>query len=356
MNKGQTASEAKEKREIQTTPFDYTCRYSCAKLLYVLQQEPPETIAVVLCYMGSDKAAEVLEKLDSLVQSDVIKRISYMDNISPETIARIEGEIEEKLSHAMYIISDGVELASKILDKASSRNSRQIINKLKDEDENLADKIKALVFNFEDIVILDDRHLQKMFREIDAPDLEKALKLANAEVQEKCLRNMSRRAANMLKEDMEYMGPILQTDAEEAQEKIVCIIKRLESEGEIVISKHHEDHLIDNGISCGRVEHLMSLDDILGVSDSFIKKLISIFGVRFLAATFRSEENEYKIFEKLKKNMTFFQKRSFVKYWESCELLWPKDVAKEAVISLIKNESLIENTKGGAMYAQILKD
>ena len=343
------------KNVIQPLPFDYICKYPCEKLIYILQQEAIETIAVVLSYIDSDTVAEVFKSLTPSVQTEVIKCISCIDTISSETIKRIEKEIEEKLTQSMYIVSDGAELAVKLLNNINSRNAKQIINQLKNESPELAEQMDERVFNFEDIVFLDSRHVQKILRELDTQYLAIALKSANTEVQNKIFSNMSKRAASMLKEDMEFMGPIRLTDAEEAQEKIIQIIKHLESTGEIVISKHHEEELTNVEVSSKKINHLISLTDILEVSDSFIKKLISILGARFLASVFNGEENEKEIFKKFYSNVPFLKKRSFSKHWNSGEKLINNDEAKECIVSLIKSQTLIENAKKGRIIEAVMK-
>ena len=346
----------------ENTPFDYLRKYPTDKLLHVLQQETTESIAIVLCYMESDKAAMVLEKLCPSIQGDVLKCISSMNNISSETIIKVEKEIEEKLSKSLYLVSDGVELAVKILNKTNSRLNRQIINQLKSEDPELAEKMVLRVFNFDDIILLHDRHIQKVLREIDSHQLAKALKLSNIEIQDKCFRNMSRRAASMLREDMEYMGPVRLTDAEDAQEKIIKVIRKLEDTGEIQVSRYHgvyhEEEVINGEVSHNNINYLTSPADVLEVSDSFIKKLISIVGVRFLASVFHGEENEEAIFKKIHKNLPFYMKRSFARYWKSREKIFKNDEAKECIISLIKNEMLIEKAKNqeGVSYGTIKND
>jgi len=167
---------------------------------------------------------------------------------------------------------------------------------------------------------------------------------------------MSRRAAAMLREDMEYMGPLRLSDAEESQERIISIIKHLESTGEIVISKNHEEEIIDGEVSFNKVNHLASLADILEASDAFVKKLVSMFGVRFLASVFQDEENKEEIFKMISKNVPFLKRRKFVNYWNSYERIYNIDQAKECIITLIENERLIESVNNGSMVAEVLRD
>jgi len=174
------------------------------------------------------------------VQSEVSKRIACMDRVSPEVTRRIEQVLEEKLnalSGEEYSCAGGVESIVKILNLVDRASEKQIIEAMEDEDPELAEEIKKRMFVFEDIVMLDDRSIQKLLREVDSIELAKALKSVDAEVQDKIFRNMSSRSTEMLKEDMEYMGPIRLRDVENAQQKIIMIIRHLEDVGEIVIAR-----------------------------------------------------------------------------------------------------------------------
>jgi flagellar motor switch protein FliG len=131
-----------------------------------------------------------------------------------------------------------------ILNLVDRASEKQIIEALEDEDPELAEEIKKRMFVFEDIVMLDDRAIQKVLREVDSQELSKALKSVDTEVQDKIFRNMSKRAAQMLKEDLEYMGPIRLKDVEESQQKIVSIIRHLEDTGEIVVARSGEDEMV----------------------------------------------------------------------------------------------------------------
>ncbi|MCL2008577.1 MAG: hypothetical protein FWG77_10895 [Treponema sp.] len=221
----------------QNIPFNFVNKYPFDKLLNVLKKEPPETIAIILSFINSNTAAAILDAFSIDEQSEVIKYIAGIDKIPSEIVKKTEKEIEEKLTESLYTVSNGVELASSLLNKVSSRTAGLIIDKLKSEIPELAGKIDLNVFSFKDIVHLNDRHIQKVLREADILDLAKALRFSNIEFQDKLFKNMSRRAVSMLKEDMEFMGEINLADAEHAQEKIIRIIRKLEDTGEITVSK-----------------------------------------------------------------------------------------------------------------------
>ena len=232
---------------LQVRPFDFIRRTDPAHLLNFIQQEHPQTIALILAYLEPAKASVILQNLPNEVQSDVARRIATMDRTSPEVLREVERVLEKKLSSLSsedYTAAGGVESIVEILNLVDRASEKQIIEALEDEDRELAEEIKKRMFVFEDIVMLDDRAIQKVMREVDSQELAKALKSVDSEVQDKIFKNMSKRAANMLKEDMEYMGPVRLKDVEESQQKIVSIIRHLEDTGEIVVARAGEDELV----------------------------------------------------------------------------------------------------------------
>ena len=232
---------------LQVRPFDFIRRTDPAHLLNFIQQEHPQTIALILAYLEPNKASIILQNLPHEVQSDVARRIATMDRTSPEVLREVERVLEKKLSSLSsedYTAAGGVESIVEILNLVDRASEKQIIEALEDEDPELAEEIKKRMFVFEDIVMLDDRAIQKVMREVDSQELAKALKSVDSQVQDKIFKNMSKRAAGMLKEDMEYMGPVRLKDVEEAQQKIVSIIRHLEDTGEIVVARAGEDELV----------------------------------------------------------------------------------------------------------------
>jgi flagellar motor switch protein FliG len=232
---------------LQVRPFDFIRRTDPAHLLNFIQQEHPQTIALILAYLEPNKASIILQNLPHEVQSDVARRIATMDRTSPEVLREVERVLEKKLSTLSsedYTAAGGVESIVDILNLVDRASEKQIIEALEDEDPELAEEIKKRMFVFEDIVLLGDRDIQKVLREVDSQELAKALKSVDTEVQDKIFKNMSKRAAGMLKEDMEFMGPIRLKDVEEAQQKIVSIIRHLEDNGEVVIARSGEDEMV----------------------------------------------------------------------------------------------------------------
>ncbi|MCP4133643.1 MAG: flagellar motor switch protein FliG [bacterium] len=232
---------------LKTRPFDFIRRTDPAHLLNFIQQEHPQTIALILAYLEPAKASIILGQLQQDKQSDVARRIATMARTSPEVLREIERVLEKKLSTLSqedYTAAGGVGSIVDILNLVDRSTEKIIIETLEEDDPELAEEIKKRMFVFEDIVMLDDRAIQKVMREVDTNELAKALKAVDPDVQDKIYRNMSKRAAALLKEDMEFMGPTRRTDVEEAQQKIVAIIRKLEEQGEVVIARSGEEDVL----------------------------------------------------------------------------------------------------------------
>jgi len=232
---------------LKTRPFDFIRRTDPAHLLNFIQQEHPQTIALILAYLEPQKASVILGQLPQEKQSDVAKRIATMDRTSPEVLREVERVLEKKLSSLSqedYTAAGGVGAIVDILNLVDRSTEKIIIESLEEDDPELAEEIKKRMFVFEDIVMLDDRAIQKVMREVDTNELAKALKAVDPDVQDKIYRNMSKRAAALLKEDMEFMGPTRRKDVEEAQQKIVSIIRKLEEQGEVVIARSGEEDVL----------------------------------------------------------------------------------------------------------------
>ena len=232
---------------LQVRPFDFIRRTDPGHLLNFIQQEHPQTIALILAYLEPVKASVILQSLPVEIQSDVARRIATMDRTSPDVLREVERVLEKKLSTLSsedYTAAGGVESIVEILNLVDRSSEKSIIESLEEDDAELAEEIKKRMFVFEDIVLLDDRAIQRVLREVDTQELSKALKQVDVEVQDKVFKNMSKRAAAMLKEDMEFMGPVRLKDVEDAQQKIVASIRRLEDSGEIVIARSGEDELV----------------------------------------------------------------------------------------------------------------
>lgn len=231
----------------QYRPFSIARKADAHQLLNVISYEHPQTIALILCYLQLDKAAQVMAELPEDTQSEVAYRIATMSDTSPMVIREIEKVLENKLS--MVVRSEmtslgGVDTLVGILNQVDRTTEKNITESLEREDADLADRVKSSMFVFEDIITLDDVSIQRVLREVDIKDLSLALKGCSDEVSNAIYRNQSKRAAASLKEDMEYLGPVRLMDVEKAQQKVVSIIRRLDDAQEIVISRGGEDAII----------------------------------------------------------------------------------------------------------------
>lgn len=231
----------------QYRPFSIARKADPRQLLNVITAEQPQTIALILCYLQPDKAAQVMAELPEETQSEVAYRIATMNTTSPMVIKEIEAVLESKLSSVVrteMTSLGGVETLVGILNSVDRTTEKNITESLEREDAELADKVKSSMFVFEDILSLDDVSIQRILREVEASDLALALKGCSDEVANSIYRNQSKRAAASLKEEMEFLGPVRITDVEKAQQKIVAIIRRLDDANEIIISRGGEDAII----------------------------------------------------------------------------------------------------------------
>lgn len=232
---------------LQVKPFEFVKKTDASQLLNFIQDEHPQTIALILSYLSSGQAATILGALAPEKQADVAKRIAIMDRTSPDVIKEVERVLESKLSSLVnqdYTIIGGVDAVVDILNTVDRGTEKHIMETLEVEEPELADEIRKKMFVFEDILLLDDRSIQRVLRDVDNNDLAIACKGSNEEVQNAIFSNMSKRLAEMIKEDMEFMGPVRMKDVEEAQQKIVNIIRKLEDSGEIVISRGGGDEIV----------------------------------------------------------------------------------------------------------------
>ena len=232
---------------LQVRPFEFVRKTDPSQVLNFIQDEHPQTIAMILSYLSPAQSAVILGALTPEKQADVAKRIAKMDRTSPDVIKEVERVLERKLSSLInqdYTIVGGVDAIVGILNTVDRGTEKHIMESLEIEEPELADEIRKKMFVFEDILLLDDRAIQRVLRDVDNNDLAVALKGANEEVQNVIFKNLSKRLAAMIREDMEFMGPVRMKDVEEAQQKIVGIIRKLEDSAEIVISRGGGDEII----------------------------------------------------------------------------------------------------------------
>ncbi len=225
---------------LQVRPFEFLRKADTAQLLNYIQDEHNQTIALILSYLNATQASVVLQELPAEKQADVARRIAKMDRTSPEVIKRVEDVLERKLSSVVsqdFAIVGGVDSIVEILNSVDRSTEKHIMETLELEDGELADEIRKKMFVFEDILMLDDRSIQRVLREVENNDLGIALKGSGEDVKNAIFNNLSKRLATMIKEEMDFMGPVRLKDVEEAQQKIVSVIRQLEEAGEIIVSR-----------------------------------------------------------------------------------------------------------------------
>lgn len=232
---------------LQVRPFDFARKADPGQILNFIQNEHPQTIALILSYLDPTPAGQILSELPQEVQADIARRIALMDSTSPEIINEVEQILERKLSATVtqdYTQTGGVEAVVDVLNGVDRSTERTILDALEIQDPELAEEIKKRMFVFEDIVTLDGRAIQRVVRESDNEDLKLSLKVASDEVKEIVFRNMSKRMVETFQEEMEFMGPVRLRDVEEAQSRIVSVIRKLEETGDIVIARGGGDDII----------------------------------------------------------------------------------------------------------------
>ncbi len=224
---------------VQQTPFAFLQKAESDHLLTFIQDEHPQTIALIVSHLPYHKSAEILSGLPAQKQIEVIKRIANMEQTNPEVIREVERGLESRLSNMLtqrLEKTGGVDTVAEVLNLVDRSTEKGILEGLETDDPDLVEAIRRLMFVFEDILLVNDKGIQSVLKEIDNDELALALKTASDELKEKIFKNMSERAAELIKEDMEYMGPVRVSDVEAAQQRIVDVVRRLEEAGEIVIA------------------------------------------------------------------------------------------------------------------------
>lgn len=232
---------------LQVRPFDFIQKTESEQILNFIQGEHPQIIALIVSYLPANKAGEIFRNLPEEKQIDIARRIASMERTSPEMIREVERVLERKLSTVVgqdYTSAGGLDTLIEMLANVDRGTEKTIIESLSETDPELAEEIRKRMFVFEDVILLDDRAIQQVLKSVESKDLSLALKGSSEDVSEKVFKNMSKRAADMLREDMEFAGPVRVKDVQEAQQRIVNVIRKLEETGEIVIARGGEDEMI----------------------------------------------------------------------------------------------------------------
>jgi len=225
--------------QVQKTPFSFLQKAESENLLTFIQDEHPQTIALIISHLNHHKGAEILGGLAEQKQIEVVRRVANMDQTNPDVIREVERGLEARLAsmlmHSMERVG-GVETVAEMLNLCDRATEKSILEGIEAEDPDLVEEIRRLMFVFEDILLVNDKGIQAVLKEIDNDELCLALKTASEELKGKVFSNMSARASDLIKEDMEYMGPVRLSDVEAAQQRIVDVVRRLEEAGEIIIA------------------------------------------------------------------------------------------------------------------------
>ncbi|MDP4109936.1 MAG: flagellar motor switch protein FliG [Bacillota bacterium] len=235
-------------KSLRTKAFEFITKVDYKNLLAVIQNEHPQTIALILSYARADQAASIIAELPKDKQIEVVERIATMDRTSPEVIKIVEKNLELKFESIVsvdFMEFGGVNYIANIMNHMDRSSEKYIFDELGRKDASLADDIRKKMFVFEDITVLDDMSIQRFIRDVDSKDLVFALKGANKEVSDVIFKNMSSRSAETIRTDLEFTHNVRVSDVEEAQQRIVGVIRRLESEGELVILKGGKDDIIE---------------------------------------------------------------------------------------------------------------
>ena len=232
---------------IERRPFEFLRRTPAEQIHAFIRNEAPQTIALVIANLHTDLAAQVLALLEPEEQAEVAMRIGTMRETSPEVIESVESVLRQRLSNVVsqdYADAGGVQSLAEILNHTDRGTERNVLDSLAEVDAELAEEVRMLLFTFEDIVKLDDRSIQLVLMEVDSKDLAVALRGVGKDVQDRIFSNMSERGGEMLAEEMEYMPAQKRAVVEEAQSKVVAVIRRLEEAGGIVISRGNDDEML----------------------------------------------------------------------------------------------------------------
>ena len=244
LGKAATATLENVRQSIEAMPFGFLQKVDSQNLLTFIIDEHPQTIAVILCHLPASQAAEIMRGLPPDRQISVIRRIAIMGQTSPEIIDEVERGLEHRMSSVMsqqYENAGGVEAVAGILNVIDRATERALLENLAQEDAELVDEIRRLMFVFDDVAKLSNRDIQTLLKNVESAQWAMALKGASEELRDKILSNMSKRASDLLREEMEYLGPVRLSNVEQVQQQIVDIVRRLEDAGEITTHTDEEE-------------------------------------------------------------------------------------------------------------------
>ena len=244
LGKGASATLDNVRQSIEALPFGFLQKVDTQNLLTFIIDEHPQTIALILCHVSPTQAAEIIGGLPAERQLSVVRRMATMGQTSPEVIHEVEEGLEHRMSSVMsqqFEKAGGVAAVAEMLNVIDRATERSLLENLAQEDPELVEEIRRLMFVFEDITKFTDRDIQTLLKNVESSQWAMALKGASEELKQKILGNMSKRAATLLTEEMEYLGPVRASNVEQVQQQIVDIIRRLEDAGEITTHGAEEE-------------------------------------------------------------------------------------------------------------------
>lgn len=233
--------------QLRERPFDIARKADLQQLTNLLLGEQPQTVALILCYMQPEKAASILAEFPIEQQSEIAERIGTISHTSPTIITKIEKVIENKFSNYVENKTEavgGVQTLVEILNSVGRGTEKNIMQVLEERQPDLADEVKANLFTFEDIITLERSDVQKVLREVNKDDLLLALKGVGEDIKDFVYSNLSNRQVETMKEDMQFLGPARLSQVEEAQQKVVATIRKLDEQGEIYLRRGESDVII----------------------------------------------------------------------------------------------------------------
>lgn len=232
---------------LQVVPFDFLKKADATQIVAFIQNEHPQTIALILAYLQPNQAATILSGLPQELRADVARRIATLDKTPPEVIREVEAVLERKLSSVVstdFSHAGGVKSLVQVLNWVDRSTEKTILESLAESSPEIAEDVKKMMFVFEDIILLDDRAIQQVLKEVESKELALALKGVGENTQARIFKNMSERAAAMMKEEIEFMGAVRLRAVEESQQRIVNIIRKLEEAGEIVVARGGGEEMV----------------------------------------------------------------------------------------------------------------
>ncbi len=232
---------------LQVMPFDFLKKADASQITTFIQNEHPQTIALIIAYLQPAQAAAILSGLPQDLRADVARRLATLDKTPPEVIREVESVLQKKLSSVVstdFTHAGGVKSLVEVLNYVDRSTEKTIIESLSESNPEIAEEVKKNMFVFEDIILLDDRAIQLVLKEVDTKELAVALKGVGENTAARIFKNMSERAAAMMKEEMEFMGPVRLKSVEESQQRIVGVIRKLEDAGEIIVARGGGEEMI----------------------------------------------------------------------------------------------------------------